>query len=456
MSTGDRKAPRRRRLPTPARAAIGFLVGLSTIIAIGTVLLASPLASTSGQTTSVVDALFTAVSAATDTGLAVVDTAEHWNVFGQLVIAALAFLGGVGIMASATIVVVLGRRTTLDNRAQVSDAFGGHLGTARDIARGTLVFAVAAQVVGAIAFGIAFVLGGDESEAGGLLWSSVFSSISAFNNAGFDIVGGGRGFTAFADRPAVLAVTAALIVLGGLGFGIVFDMTRKRRWARFALETKLVLVATVGLIVLGAVGIVVTEWTNPGTLGALPSIDRIWNGTFMSISPRSAGFSSVDMSALRPETDIIMIVLMFIGTASGSTGGGIKVNTLAVLVLVAVSVAVRRDDPTAFGRRVTIDSVFRAIAVFFIFSLMSFVGLLVVAGLSNVAPGATLFEVVSALGTVGLSLGVTPDYGEPARLALAVCMFVGRLGPLAVIILLFGRGAGAPAVRHPEEPIRIG
>jgi trk system potassium uptake protein TrkH len=449
--------PRRRRLPTPARAAIGFLVGLSTIIAIGTALLASPLASTGGRTTSVVDALFTAVSAATDTGLAVVDTAEHWNLFGQLVIAALAFLGGVGIMASATIVVVLGRRTTLDDRAQVSDAFGGHLGTARDIARGTLVFAVAAQVVGAIAFLVAFVLGGgDQSESGGLVWSSLFSSISAFNNAGFDIVGGGRGFTAFADRPAVLAVTAALIVLGGLGFGIVFDMTRKRRWARFALETKLVLVATVGLIVLGAVGILVTEWTNPGTLGAMPSIDRVWNGTFMSISPRSAGFSSLDMSALRPETSIIIIVLMFVGTASGSTGGGIKVNTLAVLALVAVSVATRRGDPTAFGRRVTIDSVFRAIAVFFIFSLMNFVGLLVVAALSNVAPGATLFEVVSALGTVGLSLGVTPDYGDPARLALAACMFVGRLGPLAVIILLFGRGAGAPAVRHPEEPIRIG
>ena len=319
------------------------------------------------------------------------------------------------------------------------------------------MFAVAAQVVGAIAFAIAFVLGGgDESDSGGLLWSSLFQSISAFNNAGFDIVGGGRGFTAFTDRPAVLAVTAALIVLGGLGFGIVFDMTRKRRWERFALETKLVLVATVGLIVLGAVGILVTEWTNPGTLGAMPSIDRVWNGTFMSISPRSAGFSSLDMSALRPETSIILIVLMFVGTASGSTGGGIKVNTLAVLVLVAVSVATRRGDPSAFGRRVTIDSVFRAIAVFFIFSLMNFIGLLVVAALSNVAPGATLFEVVSALGTVGLSLGVTPDYGDPARLALAVCMFVGRLGPLAVIILLFGRGAGSPAVRRPEEPIRIG
>jgi trk system potassium uptake protein TrkH len=162
------------------------------------------------------------------------------------------------------------------------------------------------------------------------------------------------------------------------------------------------------------------------------------------------------MASLRPETDLVLVVLMFIGTASGSTGGGIKVNTLAVLVLVAVSVAARRDEPEAFGRRLTIDSVFRAIAVFFIYLLMNFLGVLIVTAMSSVALGGTVFEVVSAFGTVGLSLGGTVAYEDPARLALAACMFVGRLGPLAVIILLFGRGAGSRVIRHPEEPVRIG
>jgi trk system potassium uptake protein TrkH len=283
----------------------------------------------------------------------------------------------------------------------------------------------------------------------------VFQSVSAFNNAGFDIAGGGRGFSVFVDRPAVLAITGVLIVLGGLGFGIVFDIRRKRRWGRLALETKLVLLASLALIGLGAAVVLVAEWVNPATLGSLAPIDRLWNAIFLSVSSRSAGFASIDMAGLRPETDIVLIGLMFIGTASGSTGGGIKVNTLVVLILVAVSVAARRDAPEAFGRRVTTDSVFRAIAAFFIFSLMNLVGLLAVAATSSVAIGDTVFEVVSAIGTVGLSLGATLEYGDPARLALAACMFFGRLGPLAIIILLFGRGASGPAVRRPEEAVRI-
>jgi trk system potassium uptake protein TrkH len=360
-------------------------------------------------------------------------------------------------MATATIAVVFGRRTTLERRAEVSDAFGGQLGSSREIVRGTVAFAVAAQIIGTVAFAIVLALSGRELRApGGIVWASLFQSISAFNNAGFDLVGGGLGYMTFADRPAVLLVTAVLIVLGGLGFAIMFDVSRKRRWARLALESKLVLVATAALIVAGAVGILAAEWTNQATFGALTPIDRVWNGLFMSVSPRSAGFSSVDMSALRAETDIVLMLLMFVGGASGSTAGGIKVGTLAILILVAVSVAARRDDPEAFGRRVATETVYRAIAVFFIFSIMNFAGLLLVASLSSVAPGATLFEVVSAVGTVGLSVGVTAEYGDAARVALALCMFVGRLGPLAVIILLFGRSRDSAVVRRPEEPIRVG
>jgi trk/ktr system potassium uptake protein len=216
-------------------------------------------------------------------------------------------------------------------------------------------------------------------------------------------------------------------------------------------------VGTVTLIMIGWAALLGFEWTNTATLGTLPPFDRLVNGLFMAISPRSAGFSSVDMSGLRAETDLVLGVLMFIGGASGSTAGGIKVGTLAVLVLVAVSVAGQREEPEAFGRRVPSTAVYRAIAVFFLFAVMNAVGIVVVAAVSSAPIGNVAFETVSALGTVGLSLGGTADYGDPARIVLTACMFLGRLGPLAVIILLFGRrGATTAAIHRPEEPIRIG
>lgn len=446
-----------RRLPQHVRAALAVLIGFATIIAIGTVLLASPFASRSGQGTGLVDALFTSVSAASDTGLAVVDTGDHWNVFGQAVLAVLMFLGGIGIMAGATVAVLLGRRATLERRAQVSDTFGGNLGTARDIVRGTVIFAVAAQLAGAIVFAAVFVVDGSRVPQDGPIWNAVFQSISAFNNAGLDLIGGGRGFTAFADRPLLLLVTASLIVLGGLGFVISLDLASKRRWRPLALETKLVVVGTIALIGIGWVALLGFEWTNSATLGALSPLDRLVNGFFMAVSPRSAGFSSVDMSDLRAETDLVLAALMFIGGASGSTAGGIKVGTLAVLVLVAVSVAGQREEPEAFGRRVPSTAVYRAIAVFFLFAVMNAAGIVLVAAVSSAPIGNVAFETVSALGTVGLSLGGTSDYGDAARVALTACMFLGRLGPLAVIILLFGRrSAPTAAIHRPEEPIRIG
>jgi trk system potassium uptake protein TrkH len=445
-----------RRLPQHVRAALAIVIGFATLVTIGTILLASPFSSRDGQGTRLVDALFTAVSATSDTGLAVVDTGDHWNVFGQAVLAVLMFLGGIGIMAGATLAVLLGRRATLERRAQVSDTFGGNLGSARDIVRGTLIFAIGVQLVGALAFLAIFLLDGSRVPQDGPVWNAVFQSISAFNNAGLDLIGGGRGFTVFADRPLVLLVTAALIVIGGIGFVISLDVVSKRRWRPFALETKLVVIGTVALIAIGSGAVVAFEWTNPTTLGPLSTLDKLTNGLFMGITPRSAGFASIQTSGLRAETDLVLGVLMFIGGASGSTAGGIKIGTLAVLVLVAVSVAVQREEPEAFGRRVPSTTVYRAIAVFFLFVVMNAVGIIVVAALSSAPIGNVAFETVSALGTVGLSLGGTGDYGDPARIALTVCMFLGRLGPLAIIILLFGRQSAAAPIHRPEEPIRIG
>jgi trk/ktr system potassium uptake protein len=456
MLSSDVGRAHRPRLPVRLRAVTVVLMGFVTLIAIGTGLLLTPLASTDGTWTRPMDALFTAVSAASDTGLVVVDTADHWSFLGEVVIAGLIFVGGLGIMASATLAVAFGRRTSLDRRSQVSDAFGTTLGDTRGIVRRTIAFAIVAQIVGAVVLAVLFTVGGEATGAPGVAWAAVFHAVSAFNNAGFDIVGGLRGFTVFAERPLVLVAVGSLVVVGGLGYLICADIIGRRTWRRLALETKLVLVATVALMVTGAIAIALLEWNDPATLGSLSPTDRVANSVFMSVSSRSAGFNTLDMAALRPETDLVVAFLMFIGAASGSTAGGVKVNTVAVLVLVVIASSRDRPEPEAFGRRVSRESVHRAITVLFVAAFMNVAGTLLVASLSTVRTGAAFFETVSAFGTVGLSIVGTATYDDLARLALAGCMFLGRIGPLALVILLFGRAMREAKVRRPEEPLRVG
>ncbi len=447
---------RRRRRPTAVRAALAILVGFSTLIAIGTLFLVTPIASERGTWTSPVDALFTSVSAASDTGLVVVDTADHWSFWGELAIAALITIGGLGIMASTTLAVLLGRRASLASRATVIDTFGGSLGSARDIVRRAVLFALAIQVVGAIVFVVLLALTGPRQGLAENAWQSIFYSTSAFNNAGFDLVGRERGFTVFASQPLILLTTAVLIVIGGFGFVIAGDLGRHRRWRPLAVETKLVVVATAVLIAAGAVVLGLVEWTNPRTLGPLGLVDKLVNSLFASITPRSAGFSALDMRAMRPESDTVTTILMFIGSASGSTGGGIKVNTLAVLILVVLATAGRRSEPEAFGRRIAVDTIARAVAVLMVSSFAVLVGVFAVSATGGFRSGPALFETVSAFGTVGLSLAGTPSHEDATSLVLAALMFLGRVGPIALVILLFGRDDRHDSIRLPEQTVRVG
>jgi trk system potassium uptake protein TrkH len=208
---------------------------------------------------------------------------------------------------------------------------------------------------------------------------------------------------------------------------------------------------------LGGAGVVAAfEWTNPTTLGPLPIGDKVTNALFLSVTPRSAGFSTVDMTRLRVETDAVTVLQMFIGAASGSTAGGIKVNTLAILALVVVATAARRTEPEAFGRRITIGTISRAVTVLVVSFAAVALGTLLVILFSHAAASAVAFETVSAFGTVGLSLVGTARFDDPARLVLAACMFLGRLGPLALVILLFGRVERSIPVRRPAEEVRVG
>jgi trk system potassium uptake protein TrkH len=448
--------PRRRPRPTPFRAALAIVIGFVTLIAVGTLVLVTPLASEAGDWTPPVDALFTSVSAVTDTGLIVVDTADHWSFLGELTITVLAALGGLGIMASATLAVLLGRRTSLTSRAAVLDAFGGSLGNVRGVVRGAVAFALIGQAIGILVLFLVFLLSGVGRSPADTLWQAVFTVVSAFNNAGFDLAAGPRGFGAYSTQPVILLTVGALIVVGGLGFVIAGDVYARRAWRPLAVETKLVLIATALFIVGGAVAIAVVEWGNPRTLGPYDLVDKAVNATFASVTTRSAGFSALDMRGFKAESDGIMTMLMFVGTASGSTGGGIKVNTVAVLVLVVLATAQRRSEPEAFGRRIAVDTIARAVTVVVVSVAAVFIGSFIVAATGGFRGGAAIFETVSAFGTVGLSIAGPPRHQDATSLALALLMFLGRVGPIALVILLFGRSERSDPIRLPEQTVRVG
>lgn len=452
------RAPKRiRKPPSPAPS---LLAAFAVLITIGTALLMLPFATRSGEMTSFVDALFTATSAACVTGLVVLDTGTHWSPFGQVVIMLLIQAGGFGIMAGSTLLLslVVGRRTTLRNRVIVQESLGGlQLGNVTWIVKRIAIFTFVAEGIGAVVLAVSFSLGG---EAGGVgnplgLWWGVFHSVSAFNNAGFDLTGGFQSLTPFREDWVVLLSHGMLLVLGGLGFAIVGDALTKRRWVRFALETKVVLLTTAVLLVLGAVLIGATEWTNPETLGQLPTEQRALNALFESATLRTAGFTALDTSAFLDQTLFVVMALMFIGGASGSTAGGIKVTTFSVLLIAIVSSVRGQPSAEAFGRRIQHQVVYRALSVVLLSIGLVFVVAFVLTVLNPARFVETLFEAVSAAGTVGASTGITSELDTPSRLLVTATMYVGRLGPLTLVLALAARAR--PVTHRPAvESIRIG
>ncbi len=449
----DLAPPRRiRRPPSPW---LVLIVGFGVVILIGTILLLLPIATAAGRSTPALTALFTATSAVCVTGLVVVDTATHWSPFGHAVILGLIQVGGFGFMTGSTLILLLlvGRRTGLRDRLLVQASTGVDLGSVTSLVRRVGLFTLVAEVLGALVLAAAFLARGlDPPQAA---WWGVFHGISAFNNAGFDLIGEFRSLRPFADDAFVLVPVGVLIVLGGIGFAIVGDVAGKRRWSRLALETKIVLLTTAALLALGAATIAVFEWENPATLGALPVEQRPLNAAFESVTLRTAGFSALPTGELVEASLFVVMALMFIGGASGSTAGGIKVNTFSVLLVAIVSTARGRPSAEAFGRRIPHVIVYRAVSV----ALLSIAVLFMVSlGLELTSTGSfvqVLFEAVSAVGTVGASTGITPELSDTGRLLLVGAMFIGRLGTLTLVLALTARQR--PTLHRPAvETIRIG
>jgi len=449
------RAPGRRREPSPA---LLLVVAFGALIAIGTLLLALPIASADGRPAHLLVALFTATSAACVTGLVVVDTATAWSGFGQAVILLLIQLGGLGIATGSTFLlqVLTGGGTRLRDRMIMREAGGvPDLGDVSRIVRRILAFTVAVEVAGACILALAFLGRGAVGDPLAAAWWGLFHAVSSFNNAGFDLTGGFRSLIPFAGDPAILVTIGMLTVTGGVGYAIVADLAGIRTRRVLALETRLVLTVSLVLLGGGALAIGLLEWGNPATLGALPPEQRPLNALFQSAVLRSSGFASVDIGGMLPATLLVAIALMFVGGASGGTAGGIKVTTAGVLVLSVLATIRGSGVPAAFGRRVDMDVVARAFAVAFLSLTILFGTTLLLAVTTHAGFLDVAVEAASALGTVGVTTGITPRLEEPALLVLVVAMLAGRLGPLTLAVALAARRRPLP-FRPAEESVRIG
>lgn len=454
MEQIERKKGRLR----PSRLSKVQIIALSFlgIILVGTLLLLLPIATREGQSTSLLDAAFTAVSATCVTGLIVHDTFSHWTLFGQLVILLMIQLGGLGLMAfSVTFSLLLRRKIGLKERGILQESvntlqIGGIVKLVRQLLFGTLIF----EGIGALLLAIRFA--GDFGVGKGLYYG-VFHSVSAFCNGGFDLMGvrePGSSMTYYAGDPLVNLTLIFLIMIGGIGF-LVWDDLLKNKWhfRRYRLHTKIVLSMSAVLLFGGALMFFVLE--SDGILAGEPVGKQILVSLFQSATTRTAGFNTADTAALRDSSKLWMAMLMFTGGNPGSTAGGIKTTTLAVLLIYLRSTLRRTKGAEIFGRRLEEDVVKRAAAILTLSLLLDLFGTLILTAVEQLPLADVLFEVVSALGTVGISVGITGSLKTVSKLILMLLMYCGRMGSLTFALIFTENRQTSPA-QKPTERIPVG
>lgn len=444
---GFRKLLRRARrldLPPPLVLALAYL----GFIVVGAVLLWLPVSH--HGTVGLEEAVFTSTSAVTVTGLILSDTGATFTGFGQAVIALLIQLGGLGLMTFAVLVLsALGIPVGMPQRLILrEDLNQTSISNLTVLVRIILIVALTCEAVGALLMCFVFV---PEYGWNGV-WQAVFHSVSAFNNAGFALHG--DSLSRWVGNPLVNLVIPALFILGGIGFIVVGDLYQKRRWRTLTLHSKLMIAGTGVLIVWGTLGFALLEWTNPATLGPLGSGTKLWASWFQGVTPRTAGFNTVDIGGMHDSTTLMMMTMMLVGGGSTSTAGGIKVTTLCVLLLATIAFFRRRSTLHAFGRSLGMNEVMKVLALSMV-SVLLLMSALFLISISHDGEFLDLaFETVSAFGTVGLSRGATAELDGVGRAILIAVMFVGRVGPLTLGFFLATHGT--PRVRYPAGQIYLG
>lgn len=440
---------------TPTKIIVLTFAG---IILLGTFLLTMPFASRSGDSCGFRPALFTATSATCVTGLVMFDTWTQWSGFGQAVILCLIEVGGLGFMSAASLVFFLfHRKVGLRQKMLMAQALSvEEMSSVVRIQKWVLLGSLSIQLVGAVVLFLHFLP--DYGFRQALVWG-VFHAISAFCNAGFDIVGKlgpGQSMILFNHDPVVCITLMALIVIGGLGFLVWEDVATHRKFKKYSVYTKLVLITSAVLILGGAILIGLLEWNNPGTLGDMPVWQKILNAFFQSVTVRTAGFTSVDQAALTDAGKAVSIILMLVGGASGSTAGGIKMVTCVVLVLFILNRARGRNTVNVFRRNIPDKKIMDAVTITAIVVFLAFCGAVFVSATSGVGFLDSLFETVSALATVGLSAGVTESLSIPAQYLIIVFMYFGRVGVLTISLGFLMGNSAEDRFRYADTNLLIG
>ena len=429
-----------------------IILGFAGVILFGSVLLTLPFSTRDGHGALFSDALFTATSAVCVTGLVVQDTATYWSTFGQAVIIALIQIGGMGVVTVAIAISSFsGMQISLKQRSTMQEAISAHKvgGIVRltgFIIKMTIIFELLGAVIMAPTFCKEFgVLKG--------IWYAIFHSISAFCNAGFDLMGAKTPYsslTYFVDNPVINFVIMSLIIIGGIGFMTWDDIkVNKHHVRKYRMQSKVILVTTVLLISLPALYFFLFEF------GDKPMGERIWSSLFQSVTPRTAGFNTADLTLISETGTAITIMLMLIGGSPGSTAGGMKTTTLAVLFSTAISVFRRREHTHFFGRRVNDDTIRNAATILMMYVILFLTGGFLISRIESLPLLTCLYETASAIGTVGLTLGITPNLGIASQIILIVLMYIGRVGGLTLIFSALSGNQGNTA-RPPQEKITVG
>ena len=421
----------RRKSVSPTRI---IAVTFAAIILLGAVLLSLPVASRSGKSCGFVPALFTSTSATCVTGLTLFDTWSQWSGFGQTVLIVLIEIGGLGFMSAASVVIFLLRQKVgLRQRMLMAQSLNvDDMQSVVKLQKWVIFGSLSIQAVGALILFLRFLP--DYGVAVAAKWG-VFHAISAFCNAGFDLFGSiapGQSVAPFNGDWVVCLTLMALIILGGLGFLVWEEMVRVKRFKKFSVYTKLVLLTSLGLILCGTVVILALEWNNPQTLGNMPADEKILNGLFQSVTLRTAGFASFDQGALTEGSKAVSIVMMLIGGSSGSTAGGLKTVTFVVIMLFLATRLRGRSTVTVFKRSIASSKMLDAMTLIISVVSLAMVGAIVICATSGVSLADALFECASALGTVGMTTGVTSQLILPTQLMIILFMYFGRVGILTL------------------------
>lgn len=439
-------------LPPPILVFLSFL----TVILSGSFLLMLPFAAEKGQQTRYIDALFVSTSATCVTGLVPFDSGMHWSYFGEIVILLLIQIGGLGFITLASfLMMALGKKQGLKGMMLAQETIN-HFDSqeALRIIRNLIQIVFSIELIGAALLSFGFM-----EKHGTMAWYyGIWHAVSAFCNAGFDVLGdNGRSLVMHATNPIVLYTVNLLIIMGGLGFMVWRDVWNYRRTRKLMLHTKIVLTVTGALLFLGSLSIFLLERGNEATLGQFGIIDQINGAVFLSVNCRTAGFASIDLGPMREVTKLINIILMFIGGASGSTAGGIKVNTFGILLLAVVAVV--RSSPIILGFKQKIPSATAMKA--FAITAMAMVLVGVVTMIISISQPEfqlidVLYEATSAFGTVGLDTGVTPRLGDLGKMLVVLSMFIGRIGPMTFVISLSMTRRRHSEVIYPEGKVVVG